>query len=268
MKEEEQVLKSNREDISGAVDFFIRELTKAPMAPALAGPLLDRYNISDMRLSEFVRTHLRGKVVLISNKLLSPVGRPALALESSLTDPSYWARFRLSSLYRVWEDARVEMAALNRSEYEAANNEVATGLEASEFAKRFPKGLCLDGKIIRRANSGTGLIVEVSNGASLYSCFMPLETLPLEERNRTDALLGTSGKFEVVSVLPEKRSVWLRMLRQTPKALEMGAEERKPTNNDFADIEAKLTFVRTLHDKGLLTDAEYEDKRKELLSRI
>lgn len=256
---------SDEGDTIGAIGFFISELEKGPFAPALAGDILARYRIA-LKLADFVKKNLADKVVLISNKELSPVARPALALRSKMRDISYWSEYRLSSLHRVWDSVSVDLGALDRTTPPARR--FVAGGDLVDFERTFRIGLRLTGRIARRTNSGTGLIVDVVVDDVQHSCFLPLETLPIEDRNHTDGLVGTTAEFEVVSILPEKKSVWLRMIRNVPAPAPSSAEMAASTEDDFQEIERKLMFVRRLHDRGLLPDAEYEAKRKELLARI
>jgi len=253
-------------DTIGAVSYFLSELEKGPFAPALAGDALACYRIQ-LKLADFVKKNLADKVVLISNKELSPVARPALALRDKVRDPNYWSGYRLSSLHRVWNAVSVDVGALDRVLQQPLRHYSADG-DLTDFERTFRIGRKMPGRIARRTNSGTGLIVDVTVDDVQHSCFLPLETLPIEDRNHTDGLVGTTAEFEVVSILPEKRSVWLRMIRNVSSVAQVVTDAGSSSTDDFEEIERKLMFVRRLHDRGLLPDAEYEAKRKELLARI
>ena len=263
-------------DTLGAVGFFLAELAKGPFAPALAGDVLACYHIT-VRLSDFLRRNLSEKVILISRQDLSPVGRPALALIDKLRDPKYWACFRLSSLHRVWDSGVVDMSALDRvpvpnHRFRRYSLELEES-DLADFESSFKIGSRMRGRIVRRASSGAGLIVEVIVNGSSHSCFLPLETLPVEARNNAlNALLGKEGDFEVLSTLPTKRSVWLRLVHSSESAPAPSVSEQviegSSKNELLEELERKLIFVRRLHDQGLLPDAEYEAKRRELLDRI
>jgi hypothetical protein len=238
-------------DLQGAADGILDELRNGPFAPALAGDILARYG-ARTKLVDLVKTRLADQVALISDQRLSPVGRPALALLSSLHDPAYWSRYRLSSLHRVWENVSVDLSALTRP------NEADI-----DFARRFPVGLRVIGRVVRRSYTTAGFIVEASVDGESTSCFLPSDCIPDEFRTDPEALIGVNAEFEVASVLPAKRSVLLRFVKgqhseRTAQDLNRGAE----------DIERRLTLVRTLFDKGLISQQQLEAKQTQILSEL
>lgn len=234
------------EDIPGAVAFLLDELAKGPFAPALAGDALDRFRIQS-RLADFVRLHLAGRVVLISNAAYSPVGRPALALNDQLRNPDYWRKFRLSSLYRVWPDVQVDMAALARQ-----------GDDEVSFAKRFPLGLKVRGRVLRKTYGAAGFVVGVDIDGQTVPCLLPSEAVPAEFRATPDAIIGLDGTFEVAGTLPAKRSVLLRgiQIEQHRKAQVGGDSSATCTN-----VVRRLTLLRSFLDQ-LIDEVEAEAKRE------
>lgn len=238
-------------DIQGAVDGILDELRNGPFAPALVGDILARHG-ARIKLVDLVKTRLAGQVVLISDQRLSPVGRPALALLSNLHDPDYWAKYRLSSLHRVWDNVSVDLSALTRSDD-----------ENMDFARRFPVGLRVIGRVARRSYTTAGFIVEVVIDGSPASCFLPSDCLPEEFRVDPEALVGVQAEFEVASVLPAKRSVLLRFVKG-PRSV----RSTQGQNPSAEDIERRLTLVRTLFDKGLISQQQYEAKQTQILSEL
>ena len=254
------------EDISGAVSYFLDELAKSPFAPALAGEGLSRFRVT-LRLVDFVHTYLDDKVILIGRKELSPVKRPALALRSRLYDYNYWAAFRLGSLFRPWEDVTVDMSVIIDPAQVANRDRLTNEKATAEFGKQFHKGLRVSGQIVRRSSNGTGFIVDVLVNGVPYAWFLPIALLPIELRSNADSLIGRVGEFEVVSTLAERKSVWLRLLSveetQTKPKQPMAAEI-----SSCEDLESRFLRLERFHERGLISDTEYETKRKELVSQL
>lgn len=257
-------------DVLAAKFYFLEELDHGPFAPALAGEGLDRFHIRE-RLGDFVREHLAGQVTLIGNQALSPVGRPALALTARMNDPDYWRSYRLSSLFRVWEEAasRLDMSALNRSV------DVANSVNEENFSRQFPIGARLSGIITRFSYRGAGLIVDVA-GCN-HPCLLPNANVLPEFRGREQSLIGRTGDFEIVSVLPTARSVLLKMLRVGDLANQttVGAVPSKiSVADDSGKIErkaalAKILFdAKALRDKLWLSDTAFESIQRILLDAI
>ena len=254
------------EDISGAVSYFLDELSKSPFAPALAGEGLSRFRVG-LRLVDFVHTYMDDKVILIARKEFSPVKRPALALRERLNDYNYWAAFRLGSLFRPWEDVNVDLSVVNLAQ--AADCERLTSDKSAEFAKQFHKGMRVSGQIVRRSANGSGMIVDVLVNGVPYAWFMPLALLPVEIRTNIDSLLGRVGEFEVVSTLAERKSVWLRLLSiqevqtkaKQPTATEIGSKEDD-------ELERRFCRIKRWYEEGRISATEYETKRKELVDQL
>ena len=247
----ESVVEANvSEDIRGAVLCLLSELAKGPFNPALSRELLARFHVSS-KLGEFLREHLAGKVVLlgnVGNPTPSPVGQLALALASKVNDLDYWRAYRRGSLF--------ENPALTQNPLlggvQAKSDEVA-------FKQHFPVGARFRGTICRKALKGTGLLVEVEGRDR--PCLLPVDNIPTEFRTRLDSLLGTCGEFEVASVLPSARSVWLKVVRLSPTTM------RAETSNDL-ELERRLTLIQNLHAKGLLTQEEFDEKRRQILAAL
>lgn len=247
-------------NIQGAADSILGELCRGPFAPALAGDILAQYGVQ-IKLADLVKSRLADQVVLLADQRLSPVGRPAMALLSRVRDPAYWAGFRLSSLHRVWADAVVDLSALDRRDKESVFDQ--SDKESGEFAQRFPIGLRLSGRVIRRSYTTAGFIVEVVVGGITTSCFLPSDCLPEEYRNDPEALVGVEAEFEVASVLPAKKSVLLRF----GKLLHTGRASQNQ-NHGADDVEQRLTLIRALFDKGLISQPQWEAKQAQILSEL
>ena len=247
-------------DIQGAAERILEELRNGPFAPALAGDILAQHGVQT-KLVELIRSRLADQVVLLADQRLSPVGRPALALISKVRDPAYWAGYRLSSLYRIWDGAVVDLSALDRSDNESALD--PCNKDSADFALRFPIGLRITGRVIRRSYTTAGFIVEVVVGGATTACFLPSDCLPEEFRTNPEALVGVEAEFEVASVLPTKKSVLLRFVKglQSSRASQ-GAD------HGAADVERRLTLLRTLFEKRLISQPQYEAKQTEILSEL
>lgn len=242
------------EDTSGFVSWLLAELERGPFAPALAGDALARFGIS-LKLGDFIKAHLAGRVVLIADQYFSPVGRPALALASRANDPAYWGGYRLASLYRVWDGVRVDMDSMTRQHREDV-----------DFAKQFRVGLRVHGCVVRKSYNVPGFIVEVSVNGGVTPCFLPSDMAPNEFRDNPESLLGSEAEFEIVSVLPIKRSVLLRMIRLLRQENKPSKSETSDAKN--ADLERRLVLARSLLEKGLITQAQYEAKQREILADL
>lgn len=221
-----------------------------------------------LRLVDFVHTYLDDKVILIARKELSPVKRPALALRARLYDYSYWAAFRLGSLFRPWADVTVDLSVIDSAQV-ADRDRLANDKSAAEFGKRFQKGLRVSGQIVRRSSNGTGMIVDVLVNGVPYAWFLPIALLPIELRGNADSLIGRVGEFEVVSTLPERKSVWLRLLNVE----ETQAKPKQPMAAEISSceddvLEKRFLRLERLHERGLISATEYETKRNELVSQL
>ena len=240
------------EDVPGAVGFFLAELAKGPFAPALAGDVLDRFRIP-LKLADFIRLHLADRVTLITKQEYSPVGRPALALTAQVHDPAYWQAFRLSSLYRVWPEVRVDMGALARQRDEEA-----------VFARQFPRGLKVHGRIVRRTYGSAGFVVEVDVNGQTVPCLLPSEAVPAEFRATPEVLVGMAGSFEVSGTLPAKRSVLLRVLQLEALGKMQSGGDSAAT---YANVLKRLLVLRSQLDLTrsqldlTIADIEAEAKR-------
>ena len=237
-------------DLQGAADGILDELREGPFAPALAGDILAKFGVHT-KLVDLIRSRLSDQVALLSDQRLSPVGRPALALLSHLHDPDYWAKYRLSSLHRVWDNISVDLSVLTRPDGNL------------DFVRRFPVGLRVMGRVARRSYTTSGFIVDVVVDGEQTSCFLPSDCLPEEFRADPESLVGVNSEFEVASVLPAKRSVLLRFVKG-PRTV--GATQGQ--NHSAEDFERRLTLVRTLFDKGLISQQQYEAKQAQILSEL
>ena len=73
--------------------------------------------------------------------------------------------------------------------------------------------------------------------------------------------MGVSGEFEVASLLPSAKSVWVKVVRLFPLTT-------ATDKSSDADIERRLTLLMTLHAKGLLTQDELDEKRRQILAEL
>jgi hypothetical protein len=273
---DEKVEDEAQEDISAARDYFLKELERAPFAPALSGELLARFSIAGS-LANFVRTHLPEACFLgtVGNPRQSPVGKPALALTAKIRDVKYWQGYRLSSLYTAWPDVKVDLSALDRPVAAAANGLVSAA-DAAEFEKQFPVGRHIRGRVIRRAFRVPGYVLSV-DGETITTAFLPDSAMTDSDRALGDGMIGLSGIFEVISTRPAKRSVWVRRLSAAAAAAVAAApkavvqEVVRPAATDGAgddDFELRLKRAQNLYSKGLITEAEYKATREKIISSL
>jgi len=234
-------------DVGGAVSCLLGELEKGPFNPALAHELLAPFRIT-AKLGDFVRSTLAGRVAFlgnVGNPTPSPVGQPAIALSDKVDDKAYWSRYRRSSLF---EDPDTLKPSSGTS-----------SLDGNAFARQFPVGGRFAGTITRKSLKGAGLLV-LLDGRN-RPCLLPTENIPVEYRDTPDSLLGVRGEFEVLSVLESARSVWLKVVHLSPPA-------NATAKAIESDIERRLTFIQSLRAKGLLTQTEFDDKRKQILAEL
>jgi hypothetical protein len=231
-------------DIRGAVLCLLGELEKGPFNPALAHELLAPFRIT-AKLGDFVRSCLAGRVALVGNvgnPTPSPVGQPAIALAEKVGDKTYWSQYRKSSLFED-PDAVKPPSSTSFS-------------DGNTFARQFPVGGRFAGTISRQSFKGAGLLV-LLDGRN-RPCLLPTQNIPEEYRDTPDSLVGVRGEFEILSILESARSVWLKVIRLFPPATQSNEEE----------IERRLTFIQSLRAKGLLTQVEFDEKRRQILAEL
>ena len=254
-------------NILSAKSYFISELERGPVAPALFGEAVARYGIE--KLATFLSDHLSEVVTVFPFKELSPVGRPAVALTARLRDPAYWQQFRLGSLCKAWDNCIVDMTALDRMSTRRHVQNVA----ASTFGHTFEIGKRFPGKILRRAYSSAGWIVEVElPEGGTENCFLPVVSA------QDTFFVGMAGIFEVVNILPQKRSVLLRLVGQkqaedasdvaeqtSASATRVCSEESSDATQVILQAETRLASAKRLYDAGVISLDEFSKVRAEAL---
>ena len=260
---------------SDAAGAFLAELRRGPFAPALVSSILDHYGVT-MKLTEFLHKNLDDQVVAIFNQAKSPVGRPALCLRTQIHNPAYWrgeegfVGYRLSALAAsAWEEGRrnLDMSVLDDGNTTFLRNDArpcTSDMTITDFLRVFKVGARFSGKVERRAHGAQGWIVTCEAEGQEYRCF-----LPDAEIDQAFAHPGLVGVFEVISTLPQKKSVLLRFVG-VDDAQEMVALIHKVDDNADSD-----SLVKQLKDSaaflaahGVLTASEHATIRNRIFDKI
>lgn len=258
--------------VTGAVSFFMNELQRGPFAPALAGEPMARFGLN-LKFSGFARTHLPDCVVIASPSE-SPVARPAVALKAKLNDPAYWRSYRLQSFSRVWEDAVVDLTALNSRASGGsafAGSSPLAQLSDAAFLKYFVIGRQFKAHIARKTLAGNALVAAVEVDGKQLSCLIPVDGIPAVLRVDLDSLVGADALVEVSSALVEKRSVWLRLIRLVEEKGEHHSHGQLNGGGGTMGVDAikkRLQTLQALLAEGFLSQDEYDARRVKILDEI
>ena len=190
-----------------------------------------------------------------------------------MRNPEYWrgdagfVGYRLSSLAAgAWDGVRnLDMSVLDVSPQKGEAS-YTSHVPVSDFERSFIIGKMITGRIDRRAHGALGWLVACEVDGKAYRCFVP-DT----EIDQTIATPGFVGQFEVISTLPQKRSVLLRFVKSEAvvrQKAELETRESLSIDPVLLKIKERLSRLKQLHLDGELDDEEYTSRRQRIIDAI